>query len=375
MQLTHAALLAAAAALPLQTMAQSNGNGNGAGSSSSAGTGTVTIYGIVDYYVEHLNHVPVDSRRPEAGRSGVTRVGSGGWNTSRFGFKGSEPLGNGLTAQFALENGFAGDTGESTGGLFARQAWVGLSSKSWGRLQIGRTTTAIYDLVVPHDPMAVAPRYSWLPSNGSDSTYSFSSRLNNMVKYSVDAGPVKAIAHYSFGEQTGRTKAGAGYGIGAMWTVMPALSVEASYDQRNGVPNAEGAFAETRALSLSAKYQLGPAAMTLGAIRYDQEPTAGADRKSNLYWAGLEYQVTAPLRAVAAVYRENLPDTSSDPTMVVLAGNYALSKRTDFYLAAAYAWAERDGARQTPVGVVRSSEAAPLYANQAGVAVGIRHRF
>lgn len=57
----------------------------------------VTIYGIVDAGVEYVNHA--------SDNGGAARAVSGGKNTSRFGFKGSEDLGNDLKAVFQLESG------------------------------------------------------------------------------------------------------------------------------------------------------------------------------------------------------------------------------------------------------------------------------
>lgn len=360
MRIHRVAALACAVILPLHAAAQNGGN--------------VTVYGIVDHYVEYIDHIPNNPANPGAGHSSVWRQGSGGWNTSRFGLRGSEPLGGDLTALFNLENGFSGDTGAIIGQLFARQAWVGLSSKSWGTLQLGRTTTTINDMVLLHDPMRNAPRYSWLPSNGSDSTYSYSTRLDNMLKYTVDVGPVQAMAHYAAGEQAGATKPGSGWGAGAKWNA-GKFSVESAYDLRNAVPNAQGLYARTRAVSLSGQYALGPATLTLGGIDYNQRPAAGAQKDSKLFWASVEYRVNTPLSVLAAFYREDIAGTSSDPNMAVLNATYALSKRTDVYVTGAYAWAKSDGARQTPVSIVRTGDAMPYYANQAGAIIGLRHRF
>lgn len=344
-------------------------------SAAAQGASNVTIYGILDHYVEYLNHVPLNATNPAAGRSSLKSVDSGGWNTSRLGFRGSEQLENGLTAEFNLEHGFSGDTGAPIGALWARQAWVGLNSKTWGKLQLGRTTTTINDLVLGHDPMRNAPRFSWLPSTGTTSTYSYSTRLDNMLKYSNQFGSTQVMAHYSAGEQAAGTKPGSGYGVGAKWDTKQ-FSLEASLDQRYSTPNTAGLFSDTTAYSLSGQYKAPATVFTLGAISYDQVPATGAKRKSKLYWSSIEYKVTTPLSTVASLYFEDLPNTSSDPTMVVLNATYAFSPRTSVYVTAAYAWAKADGARQTPVSVVRTSSTnTPYYGNQTGTIVGLRHRF
>ncbi|WP_038732939.1 porin, partial [Burkholderia pseudomallei] len=63
------------------------------------------------------------------GRSAV-KMSTGVWAGSRFGLKGSEDLGGGSKAIFQLESGFstANGTSQFAGGIFTRQAWVGLTN-------------------------------------------------------------------------------------------------------------------------------------------------------------------------------------------------------------------------------------------------------
>ncbi|KAG1161867.1 hypothetical protein G6F35_019101 [Rhizopus arrhizus] len=63
-------------------------------------------------------------------------------NGSRFGLRGTEDLGDGLSAVFTLESGFTANNGNRSQGdrLFGRQATVGLSSDQWGLLELGRQT-------------------------------------------------------------------------------------------------------------------------------------------------------------------------------------------------------------------------------------------
>ena len=66
----------------------------GAFATSAQAQSNVTIYGIVDAGIVHES----------GGKDGnVTRLGSGIASASRFGFRGNEDLGNGLSAVFTLE--------------------------------------------------------------------------------------------------------------------------------------------------------------------------------------------------------------------------------------------------------------------------------
>lgn len=64
-------------------------------------------------------------------------------DTAILGFKSTEDLGNGLSAQFDLQGGIlseSGSVGNTTNNvLFDRQAWVGLDKKGLGSIKVGRT--------------------------------------------------------------------------------------------------------------------------------------------------------------------------------------------------------------------------------------------
>ena len=59
--------------------------------------------------------------------------------TCSIGFKGSEDLGNGLSAIFKID--FQYDTTERNRGLTDRDQWLGMNS-NWGKLRIGAISTS-----------------------------------------------------------------------------------------------------------------------------------------------------------------------------------------------------------------------------------------
>ena len=82
-----------------------------------------------------------------------------GGGSNAFGIKGDEKLGNGLTAYFMFNNGFStfdGDTldsrgGESSGGITARDRYVGLRGDGW-HVQFGRVNTLYKTASHRYDP-------------------------------------------------------------------------------------------------------------------------------------------------------------------------------------------------------------------------------
>lgn len=106
-----------------------------AASSAAMAQSSVTIYGVADAGV-----------LKDKGTS--TTLRSGGLNTSRLGFRGTEDLGGGLAANFLLEQGINLASGNGTGGggvTFNRQSYVGLSG-GFGEIKLGNVYTAYDDI-------------------------------------------------------------------------------------------------------------------------------------------------------------------------------------------------------------------------------------
>ena len=155
------AFVAMAAALPLYGHAQTN----------------VTFFGIVDAGVKIT-----DYDRGAAGR--LTAVQSGHRNANRWGFRGAEDLGGGLSAIFRLEQGFDIDTGvlAQGGRTFGRHAYVGLEG-SFGTLALGRVSNfdgGSFDMFGPIDPFEAGFGVASLASTVSGSG---GLRVDNAVLY------------------------------------------------------------------------------------------------------------------------------------------------------------------------------------------------
>ncbi len=99
---------------------------------------SVTLYGLLDLSAGQFQN---------AGAVKEKRVDSGNMTTSFIGFKGSEDLGGGLKANFAIEHFLRVDTGEAgrfgTDKFWARSAWVGLAG-GFGSTSLGRNTNPFF---------------------------------------------------------------------------------------------------------------------------------------------------------------------------------------------------------------------------------------
>jgi predicted porin len=328
----------------------------------------VQFYGLLDAGVEAVNHAGAND-------GSLVRVVSGGKNTSRWGLRGSEDLGGGLKAVFNLEGGILMDTGAADGALFKRQANVGLEG-GFGRIVLGRSFTTTYDLVIRFDPLGFAPNYSWATTGGATgpSKYGMTTAFDNLVKYTGHTGGFTYGASVGLGEQAGNSADGRKYAVGGSWAAN-GLGLMAAYEQVNGnTLAATGSRDKTTAFHLGADYKAGAWRYTAGMRGYKlvSGRLGTADVRGDTYWGGITYLINK-ITLTGAVYHintKNLPTAQdADPTMVVARAMYALSKRTDLYLAAAHAKADHGQL----VGLSRDD--AGTGSTQTGVTVGIQHRF
>lgn len=99
----------------------------------SALAADVQLYGIVDLGVGY-NHVDADSFGEDSDSFGMK---SGQASGSRWGIKGTEDLGNGLTVGFILENGFTADDGVDSEPMFNRESSLFIEG-GFGKFAMGR---------------------------------------------------------------------------------------------------------------------------------------------------------------------------------------------------------------------------------------------
>lgn len=197
----------------------------GAGPAIAVAQSNVTIYGIVDAGLV----------REQGGVAGAsTNVSSGVASASRFGFRGSESLGQGWSANFVLEGGTRIDTGavDAAGTLFNRQAYVGLKHSDYGALTLGRQYTPYYlALSVVADPFGAGYAGSsknLFPTGGGNT------RTSNTIAYQSPqfGGGFAVELGYALGEQPGDASAGRQIGAGLHYSA-GKLVTRLAYNHRN----------------------------------------------------------------------------------------------------------------------------------------------
>ena len=353
---------------------------------SSAAHGAVTLYGVADANIEYVNHLsPVLPTQTGFPGDGKTRVGltSGGLAGSRWGIRGTEDLGGGLGAVFALESGFDLDAGSATQGgrLFGRQAFVGLTSTSAGRLTFGRQYTAAFDAFSNFSPSRYSTQYEPIAV-----LLGLDFRSDNTVKYTTTMGGVTAIVNGSFGngvagggEVPGSFRRDTGFGA-ALNYFSGNLGLAAAFDRFNPTLNTTGATGNFRKAGVAASYRVGPAKL-MGGARWGLNEAANGSTivRDNYYWAGVNYSATPALELTLAYYYDDVKmlnrSNVDNPWQVSVIADYNLSKRTDLYVTAAYVRHAGINFDTSAVSFANGYYLGRGYDSMLAVAAGIRHRF
>lgn len=313
--------------------------------SASAQT-NVSIYGVVDAGI-------VLEKGGAAGS--VSKLTSGVASASRIGFRGTEDLGGGLSANFVLENGFNEDTGALTGGLlFGRQAYVGLKGE-FGATNFGRQYTPHYLVSAAADPFGngMAGRFTNLMANSGV-------RMDNTVKYtSPTVGGFSGELAYGFGEVAGNTSASRAIGASLNYGAGP-LKVGLGYHRLNNAAATDNA----RNTVIGGTYDFGVAKAHLAYGK--NKGTGTVDNNDLLVGATVPF---GPHKLLASFIRKD--DDSAlnrDANQWALGYTYALSKRTDFYTA----YARINNKRGATFTVGNNTEAG---SGNKAFNLGVRHTF
>jgi predicted porin len=124
---------------------------------------SVTIYGIIDANTstskqEFINSGDANTVFDATNLKGVKNSGVQAVDdpmaSSRLGFRGTEDLGGGLSANFNLELDMTTGGGEAVSTSNARTSTVGLSSKTMGTVNVGRQLTGVHGTVAGFNPLA-----------------------------------------------------------------------------------------------------------------------------------------------------------------------------------------------------------------------------
>jgi GBP family porin len=338
---------------------------------------SVTLYGIIPSGIAYVSN--------EGGHSNVRAI-SGSQQGPRIGFRGSEDVGNGLSAIFELENGFNSQTGVlSQGGrLFGRQAYVGLSSVHWGAVTLGRQ----YELVPIYLGAFESAVNVWTTLR-TDNSFRYTTpsyrgiTLSGMYATSNMPGGPSDSSAFSFG---------VGYARGnlSLGAALTQFNNPGSTNNPNGaLPGDTGDYGSIfttsavhatvgvqrqRIVGAGGSYQIGNAVVSLlytdNRYAYLDNSTLRLDN----YEANIRYNLT-PQWFVGAAYiytqgKYDVVNKSPGWNQENLVTGYALSRRTDVFLVAIDQQAVGD-ADFTEIGTLPASSSRQQFCLE----LGFRHKF
>ncbi|WP_457424030.1 porin [Roseateles sp. P5_E7] len=281
---------------------------------------SVTLYGLVD--------MSVGSTKAPGATGSVKGAESGKMSTSFFGFRGNEDLGGGLAAIFQIDSFLRADTGQSgrfTGdGFWARNAFVGLTSKEWGTLKAGRNTTNLFVATLSFNPFGDSFGYS--PSIRhifSSNTVTGDSGWSDSVMYTTpNFSGFTATALVAAGEGVG------GRNVAASGTYVSGPLAAALVYQK---AQKDGATAvdDTTVWQGNGSYDFGMVKV-FGQYAKATNDTRKIDYK--IYEGGVS--VPIGLGKVLAQYGQISPSAGAGRKTWTVGYDYFLSKRTDLYAMA-----------------------------------------
>ncbi|MGZ9030786.1 MAG: porin [Burkholderiaceae bacterium] len=357
-------------------------------SGAAVAQSNVTLYGILDvnYMWQELPNVVGTGATARVEQESVDGINAGHQSGSRWGVRGSEALGGGLSAIFTLEGGYDLDRGTlgQGGRIFGRQAWAGLSG-GWGSVVAGRLATfssgtGSFDMIGRVDPFLTG---FGLASAGN-TFYSMNAlRADNTVAYvSPTWGGFKGGVGYSFNvngtEAVNSDSNNSLIFAGANWTGGPFFAA-ITYD---AVDVAGAGNPDQKHLQIGGTFDLGPVRLHAGWAKQDDvQSVAGATGgsgsfipipgtasfDSNSWLLGVTWKIGA--MELLGSYQmldadgQTIAGVNFEPDYNIwsVGATYALSRRTNLYTS--YASRDADGS------LVGNSF------NGKQFAIGVRHLF
>lgn len=304
-----------------------------------------------------------------------------------WGLRGTEDLGGGNKAVFELINQFNLGTGAifptNGGGLFGRNAYVGLANDRYGKLTFGQQYDFMIDSLLRFDNSTyIAGLYGFrqgpfsglgIPGNSSGSANfdrMSGTAISNSVKYTSPTWyGLSGGALYSFGGVPGAIAQNDGKSFGANYSNGP-ISVGAAYTYQRYAQLSAG-MGGIRNYGAGAEYRFGLSGVN---VLYTNTKNTSNNATINMYQIGGHYQVT-PALSVGGDYelmKGNAVLSSNKANQFSLGLRYAFSKRTVLYTEAVYQKVSGD---HDPHAWIMAVSNASSNDKQLLTRVGILHRF
>jgi predicted porin len=312
----------------------------------------VKVYGALD-----MSFGSFETAHAQNNSNRVTAVSSGSMMTSFLGFGGSEDLGGGLKAEFALETFIAGDTGATLGNnagqFWGRASNVALSG-GFGKVAIGQYDNPLFTTGYTYNPFGSSMTFSptmrhfgyigqtaGIPNSGVGFDTGW---VNSLTYESPNLGGFTGIAQFTPKETTSAVaEAKNSYALAGAYNAGP-FSAMLTYVRGGKNTTGLGYVADEKVTNLGISYDFG-VVKAFGQYTYIKEAATaaivvspsltvplGTDNKSKIYQLGVSVPVGAS-GAILASYGELKNETAitAKDRVFSLGYDHNLSKRTDVY--------------------------------------------
>ena len=361
----------------------------------SALAADVQLYGIVDTGVGY-NHVDVDGLGDKQDID-TFQMKSGQASGSRWGLKGTEDLGNGLTVGFILEDGFSSDTGADSAPMFNRESSLFIEG-GFGKLAMGRMGSlnngqSSWAKVGMINAFGTSDWGDYSVQVGN--VMSTAAQWDNMVAYQTpDFAGFKVYAQYAMGtnDNENESRSDRYYALGATYNNGPFAGYFAVDSINYQTANATGALEnasdidDSLTVTLGGSYDFEAVKVYLGAQYFDEVKlsnfkgvikAAGVGQSNKVKGYGISLTGDAPVLGGKAMFGIGYTDAESADSedksadvelqryVVSVGYDYPFSKRTDVYAVASYmqdSWEDK----------MNKEDADP---SAYTFYVGLRHRF
>ena len=364
----------------------------------SALAADVQLYGIVDTGVGY-NHVDVDGLGDKQDID-TFQMKSGQASGSRWGLKGTEDLGNGLTVGFILEDGFSSDTGADSAPMFNRESSLFIEG-GFGKLAMGRMGSlnngqSSWAKVGMINAFGTSDWGDYSVQVGN--VMSTAAQWDNMVAYQTpDFAGFKVYAQYGMGNTVtdydsveNESSSDRYYALGATYNNGPFAAYfavdsinYASWDNKTGTGED---MDDSLTVTLGGSYDFEAVKVYLGAQYFDEVKlsnfkgvikAAGVVQSNKVKGYGISLTGDAPVLGGKAMFGIGYTDAESADSedksadvelqryVVSVGYDYPFSKRTDVYAVASYmqdSWEDK----------MNKEDADP---SAYTFYVGLRHRF
>lgn len=326
----------------------------------AAAMADITVYGRV--------HASLDSTSGVAANKNNLALND---NSSRFGVKGSEELGEGLKALYQLETGVSYSGTSTTFAAGNRDSYVGLTG-GFGTFLAGRLPAAnqyVYDSNLFADQLGDAANFTNVGTPG---------RANSALHYVAPAlGPVTIALTYLTAASmadNGLTPGKSSYGAKVSYAANGVTVSLTTFSLSNG------AVSETKIapLSLAGSYDFGMGAVSAQYVKAKTSVGSVDTNTASVVNVGLKYNVSDANTAKVQFSKagKSTSVATDGASMLAVGFDHALTKKTSLYVV--YAKVSNDaGGTYTMDGWGHQSRTGGLVAGEdpSGFGVGLTHNF